>query len=663
MFFLSMKRYTPLHIAALILLQCFWDGCLRAQEPTKADGITEYYRSSSSPLPWPDRSQRGILLPAPNSQIHNQQAAAPAQEAAAVSYPAYIVDIVNACQSDPKKLFDFVRNNIRFTPYFGFRKGTEATWLTKAGNDADQAQLLVTLLRAAGFASARYEYGIVDMASAVGRAWFGSDNDDRLAAIHGSSGYWGSLENGTFTTEQIWVTVDIEGITYGLAPAYKTYTKVQGIADLGAEMHYSRLALMDAAGGTATADFAQNVSEENISGYLTERATDLVSAIRTAKPNAELDEIVSGRRLVRQEVAALTDAFPAAMSVQWSYSFSETDVDYYYVSEWLSVVVRTADGTELATFSDVSQNIGAQRLSVTFDPGDSHAQIWRDDVSVAEELLPIANSAIETRVTVFHPYLELNVNEWRSVNLKRSGTYAVLVHPEVYDSEELKARGRSKVAEYQRQGLLPNSRQIVTEGLYQLGMEYLSETNATRTLMGRITNSESIIHHFFGFVIQEDGFGVDMAGRTSMVPRDGEDDKRAPIHRALLTVGSALEHGVIEQRSGRRGVSSVRYAVQNNRNSDPSNGFHKTYYATPENYGSIHDDLVAGGWSWIYTDYLFPDWLEYGSRLIIPYDGNQQVDDTNGDGFFIIGESSVSGIIDVNYNTLKGGLGNDGRTD
>ena len=49
-----------------------------------------------------------------------------------------------------QKCYRFVRDHVRFEPYFGILKGAERTLLDKEGNDADQALLLLALLRESG---------------------------------------------------------------------------------------------------------------------------------------------------------------------------------------------------------------------------------------------------------------------------------------------------------------------------------------------------------------------------------------------------------------------------------------------------------------------------------------------------------------------------------
>ena len=58
--------------------------------------------------------------------------------------------------NDPVRIFNFVHDQIDTEIYMGSRKGAVGTLAERAGNDADQASLLVALLRAAGFPT-RYE--------------------------------------------------------------------------------------------------------------------------------------------------------------------------------------------------------------------------------------------------------------------------------------------------------------------------------------------------------------------------------------------------------------------------------------------------------------------------------------------------------------------------
>lgn len=75
---------------------------------------------------------------------------------------------------DPVKLFNFVRNTIKYEPYLGIRKGADATLIQRAGSDADQAALLIALLHDAGV-PARFVRGVGELPAAQAANWLGID--------------------------------------------------------------------------------------------------------------------------------------------------------------------------------------------------------------------------------------------------------------------------------------------------------------------------------------------------------------------------------------------------------------------------------------------------------------------------------------------------------
>ena len=76
--------------------------------------------------------------------------------------------------NDHVRIFEFVRNEIDFEVYYGLMKGPEATLLSGAGNDYDQAALLVSLLRVSNF-PARFVRGRIRIPGELARAWTGAE--------------------------------------------------------------------------------------------------------------------------------------------------------------------------------------------------------------------------------------------------------------------------------------------------------------------------------------------------------------------------------------------------------------------------------------------------------------------------------------------------------
>jgi hypothetical protein len=77
--------------------------------------------------------------------------------------------------NDPVKIYGWVRNNVRYEPYFGLRKGADQTLAEKSGSDADQTALLIALLRDSGV-HARFVQGTAELPAAQAANWLGVDS-------------------------------------------------------------------------------------------------------------------------------------------------------------------------------------------------------------------------------------------------------------------------------------------------------------------------------------------------------------------------------------------------------------------------------------------------------------------------------------------------------
>jgi len=73
-----------------------------------------------------------------------------------------IQELATSLDNNPVNIFNFVRNNISYEPYYGAKKGSVGCLKEKVGNDVDTSSLTIALLRAAGI-PARYRKSIVVM--------------------------------------------------------------------------------------------------------------------------------------------------------------------------------------------------------------------------------------------------------------------------------------------------------------------------------------------------------------------------------------------------------------------------------------------------------------------------------------------------------------------
>lgn len=124
--------------------------------------------------------------------------------------------------NSPLAIYEFVRNQIAFQPYLGSRKGAVETLHQRAGNDTDQASLLLALLRAAGIPS-RYVRGTVEMTPARASSWLGVDDAATAGSILTTAGMDGlNIVDGSTVTAVRCTRVWVE--------AYVPYAQYRGAA-------------------------------------------------------------------------------------------------------------------------------------------------------------------------------------------------------------------------------------------------------------------------------------------------------------------------------------------------------------------------------------------------------------------------------------------------
>lgn len=98
-----------------------------------------------------------------------------------------IKDKATALGNSPLAIYEFVRNNVTFQAYLGSRKGSAFTLQQLAGNDTDQASLLLALLRAAGI-PCRYVRGSIEMTPEQAKSWLGVEDARTAGSILTTAG-------------------------------------------------------------------------------------------------------------------------------------------------------------------------------------------------------------------------------------------------------------------------------------------------------------------------------------------------------------------------------------------------------------------------------------------------------------------------------------------
>ncbi|MEI6460230.1 MAG: hypothetical protein WCP04_15055, partial [Pseudomonadota bacterium] len=270
--------------------------------------------------------------------------------------PNEIVELSRALSGDLDQIYDFVLNNVDTVFVYGSQKGPLGAIIDKAGTPFDQAQLMVALLRQAGY-TASFKAGTITVNGSQFSAWTNITNAraacDLLAgggipaSINGSaaSSACTSLPStatlSSVTLAHIWVDVVVSGTHYVFDPSFKNYSFRSSI-NLSAAAGLTSGAPLAAATGTgyatgtltsggASVNYVQNLNAENLTSLITSYAYNLQSTIQTggsaATPSvqlasAQIKDVVGGRDILRYAPASpvrqTTLPYPSTASRTWS---------------------------------------------------------------------------------------------------------------------------------------------------------------------------------------------------------------------------------------------------------------------------------------------------------------------------------------------------------
>ncbi len=230
--------------------------------------------------------------------------------------------------NDPDRIYEFVYNAIAVEPEFGLAKGAVGAYVNRSGTPFDQAELMVKMLRAAGY-TARYRYGPVNLNASQFQAWMGTSNADAARRILTDGGFpndvtgTGTLTQASFLS--VWVEAQIGGQWYQFDPAFKTSTWYSP-ADFKTLMGYDRTATRTAAGALTTSGAVLQYTGSTggqLGTLLTTEATTLQSALNTGTYAQSAPEAVLGGSRIQyitrtqQRLTSLPEA-PGGTSATWS---------------------------------------------------------------------------------------------------------------------------------------------------------------------------------------------------------------------------------------------------------------------------------------------------------------------------------------------------------
>ena len=541
-------------LAAITATALLIGAAVRAQDgPAQVlPGVT----SVEAPIVSPREAER--VLRARAAAVSSQQARGlPPAALSAGAAPAEIAELARGLRYDPDLIYEFVHNNVSYSPIFGYRKGPAATLIDREGNSFDQAALMVALLRESGY-TASFVYGTIRVTAAELTNWLGvSDNADAVGSLFSNAGIPAQITSAGGTVSfvdksHVWVKANIDGSDYVFDPAFKTHSWKTGI-DLGAVLGYDRATFIDNAMVGGLLDERTEViggveyvikqisqlNKANISNDLASYATNLIDHIKSNPSIATLDDVIGG---------ASIDPLPPGTSQRRSslpYQQSIT-AEWAEIPDQYKPTLRIQyQGMDQTFFAD---EVYGKRLTIFFN-GANEPVLRLDGAQVAVGTAIAPDQESTVTFTVDNPYAGMGgtyADQTATGTVTTGGSYAI-VNTFGRSYRAMVEKHRRLLGEARLAGGADDSEAVLGQALSVMAHNWLAQNFAARRISDQLGSDLTINHHTIGIQGQQNGPYLDIRlnAITPIDLVDGVPDAEALFNAA--GVSSALESGMLEQ--------------------------------------------------------------------------------------------------------------------
>jgi transglutaminase-like putative cysteine protease len=298
------------------LTRAEWDKALSADFADSADSTktstakTTAQESSSTQSNATEGGHSGPPLQSQTAQPIKPLGTAPPTpadlaETIEVKFTPEIRALAESLDKNPVKIYNWVHNNIEFTPTWGSIQGAELCMENRAGNAFDTASLLIALLRYSGV-PARYEMGTIEVPIDKFKNWAGGFTNDGAAASLFASGGVASVVRRVDQSGKV-VSVRLEHIWVKAFVDYSPSSgaiNVQGDAwvDLDASFKQFTYAARRDFSSTVAAD-PQALANQILAGANINTTTGFTTRINTSPFQSVID---SATNQIQQSLNGLT---------------------------------------------------------------------------------------------------------------------------------------------------------------------------------------------------------------------------------------------------------------------------------------------------------------------------------------------------------------------
>lgn len=557
---------------------------------------------------------------------------------AAPTGPASIAELARALKNDPDLIYEYVRDNIEYYPVWGVQKGPIGTILDSRGTAFDQAALMVSLLRQAGY-TASYVKGQLSLTAAQVHDWLGIDTSNVCAVINllgqgqipiapGSviASAAGSCPGSTaalvsIKLSHVWVKATIGGTAYYFDPSYKPHTLKAGI-NLALVTGYNAASYLNAAksGATVTADYVRGINRNNIRNTLTTYATNLANYLRSNQPAGVLEDVVGGMTInphsggnLRQSVLPYQDTTVAL--TEWT-----ADIPANY-RPTLHIQYQGIDKTY------TSDALYGERLTITYNASNQPV-LMLDGVAQATGTAITPGTDANVTFTVAHgAYASPDANQSFTQPIKAGGTF-LIGNGWGPAGRGLVERYRTQLDEAKAAGNADTSETVLGSTLAVLSATWIAQVNQADYINDRLAQTNTLFHHQIGIAGYNTAAYVDLPGNmVSVVSQTADTAKESAAFFNAAMHSSIFESTAVQQVTGVSAVSTVKLIDIAATNND------RIYDAKSANYATAVQPNLVSCASWLST---FHAAVNAGRRLILPTRCNIAEASWSGTGYFDI---------------------------
>ena len=524
----------------------------------------------------------------------------------------------------------------------------------------------------------------------------------------------GQADKTSFFVHRVWVKLDYGSGTgplgcpgpqtsiYYLDPSFKTGSLIGGLdlstamglntEDLFADARIPHRPPLNpppifvATPVVVTPNYVQNLNYSAISNRLVAYAGNLLGQFQTSYKNLSVEDVISGYRIQESETCAFQGLpFRPQDTAFHVDNLGSDNLKTIPVLEWqnipstyMSTLHLQIDWDATAGKYDVDKTykfpeLKARKLTLTFQ--SKKARLSLDDVEDPGTIGTITTGATASMITtVTNPFgtwdytanslgvvldrdrAVQNDGEYGTVTYQRNAPGYVIAYS-FDDPSQLLTRRRQKLDALIRQGLGPQSPEVITETLNVLGLSWFQQTYLAQRIIAGQNDVLVTTLHRVGRVAQERppdlGYYVDVkmdniaAYSRSQSIALGRPSQSA-FYDMQVFAASAMEHGVIEQLQPKTAASTIKTIYQAN-----EQGI-RLILLTPDNVKVQNTvlDWIGGGLSWDETKQLM-GYIQPGVSLFFPA-GHAQIGNWNGTGYVYRNVSNsrevVGMIINSSYN-------------